>query len=183
MGDINVNTLVKMTTEKPVHSIVSRMESTHIGTNIININAFSSFLLSNGLQFNLVEEVPMVQGNYIGVDAMIKTIIAQEHKAQVSSFNLHFKDCLISIGIESGADLENGIEDILCNIYQHLPYISKFGDCTPEEIHINLEKSRLHKLNACFDTWRLYFPEEIEEFSYHLQNKNVWAIGSQSIAI
>ena len=37
MRDINVNTLVKMTTEKPVHSIVSRMESTHIGTNIINI--------------------------------------------------------------------------------------------------------------------------------------------------
>lgn len=157
---------------EPIHSIFSKIECYDQKNLTADVYAYSPFVLSNALQFNLVEEVPFMKGTYQTVGDMFNTLALKDSN-EIVSFNIVFKDCLVSIDVEAGADIANGIEDILCNLFQHLPYISKLGDNIPEEVHIKLEKKGMQVVNACFTSWHLYFPEEIDAFSYHLEDKNI----------
>lgn len=160
----------------PEHSIVSSVDFHEKSQNNWVVNLHCSYVFSNALQFNVFEEIPLINGTYQNVEQILKNTLSEISHDKISELNLYFNDCHLIISKEFNQNIVDNIEDILSNLFQHLPHISKYEDMIPEVIYIPLKIEGKMSTNSCFKKWGLYYPNETGLIVYHLEDRSFVAL-------
>lgn len=167
----------------PQHSIVSTVDLIKTDSKQWVINIKCPFVFSNALKFNLFEEIPLVEGDYTNVEEILKLILGDIPYEDVSELNLHFNDCHVVLLKEQKNNVVYLIEDILSNLFQHLPHISKYEDMVPEVIYIPLQMDGEKLENSCFKKWGLHYPNESELIVYSLEDRSLEILDSLDLNV
>lgn len=143
------------------------------------VNLEIPYLLSNALQFNLYEEIPLIKGTFKNIEQTLRLILNEEGFDILSEINLFFIDCHLLVMKEKDQNIVDIIEDILSNLFQHLPHLCKHGDIIPDTVYIPMQNINSETSNSCFKKWGLYYPNESELIVYTLDEKSLHVVGQK----
>ncbi len=176
MKDTRVHMKDPQTQEKfqiPEHSIVSSVDFHKNSKSHLVVSVHCSYVFSNALQFNVFEEIPLIKGTYQNVEQILSSTLRDISYDRISELNIHFNDCHVIVSKENNQNIVSIIEDILSNLFQHLPHISKYGDMVPEVIYIPLQVADKQSLNSCFKQWGLHYQDETALIVYDLEDRSL----------